>query len=237
VPEQDAYKNGGRGYYRNVSLVNVWATAPFMHNNAIGPELCGKPRNPKNDFFRARYVDLNGQLIAEQPACFQYDATVDGRLRLYAQSMHELLNPKERGIKMTLTDQDIIVDLGMRTWDGKQEKALFGSGKLTVPKGTSAGFIGGLLHKEFIGDLYRAKREPALLEAAGKTGLVPELQSIADDLLKDPGRFVDVLKQKRGFLQTNYQTCMQEVENEGHRFGEDLSEADKKALIAFMATL
>jgi hypothetical protein len=237
VPEQEAYKNGGRGYYRNVSLVNVWATAPFMHNNAIGPELCGKPRNGNNDFFRARYVDSNGQLMAEQPACFQYDASVDGRLKLYAESMRELLNPKERGIKMTLTDQDIIVDLGIRSWDGKQEKALFGSGQMRIPKGTSAGFIGGLLHKDFIGDLYRAKREPALLEAAGKKALVPELQSIADDLLKDPGRFVDVLKQKRRFLQANYQTCMQEVENEGHRFGEDLSETDKKALIAFMATL
>jgi hypothetical protein len=237
VPEQEAYKNGGRGYYRNVSLVNVWATAPFMHNNAIGPELCGKPRNGNNDFFRARYVDSKGQLMAEQPACFQYDASVDGRLKLYTESMRELLNPKERGIKMTLTDQDIIVDLGIRSWDGKQEKALFGSGQMRIPKGASAGFIGGLLHKDFIGDLYRAKREPALLEAAGKKALVPELQSIADDLLKDPGRFVDVLKQKRPFLLANYQTCMQEVENEGHRFGEDLSEADKKALIAFMATL
>jgi hypothetical protein len=106
-----------------------------------------------------------------------------------------------------------------------------------IPKGTSAGFIGGLLHKDFIGDLYRAKREPALLEAAGKKALVPELQGIADDLLKNPDRFVDVLSQKRKFLQTNYQTCMQEVENEGHRFGEDLSEAEKKALIAFLATL
>ena len=28
-----------------------------------------------------------------------------------------------------------------------------------------------------------------------------------------------------------------EVENDGHRFGEDLPDADKKALIAFVATL
>jgi hypothetical protein len=27
---------GGRGYYRTPSLVNVWATAPFMHNNSVG---------------------------------------------------------------------------------------------------------------------------------------------------------------------------------------------------------
>ncbi len=27
---------GGGGYYRTPSLVNVWATAPFLHNNALG---------------------------------------------------------------------------------------------------------------------------------------------------------------------------------------------------------
>jgi len=208
-----------------------------MHNNAIGPELCGNPQNKKNDFFRARYVDANGKLLEKQPACFEYETSVDGRFRLFVASMNDLLNPKSRGIKMTLTDQDILVDLGIRSWDGKQEKAIVGSGQARVPKGIPAGFIGGLLHKDFIGDLYRAKRDPAVLEATGKKALVPELRGIADELLKNPERFVDVLLQKRQFLQANYQTCMQDVENECHRFGEDLSEADKKALIAFLATL
>ena len=27
---------GGRGYYRPASLVSVWATAPFLHNNSVG---------------------------------------------------------------------------------------------------------------------------------------------------------------------------------------------------------
>lgn len=27
---------GGRGYYRTASLVSLWATAPFFHNNAVG---------------------------------------------------------------------------------------------------------------------------------------------------------------------------------------------------------
>jgi len=34
-----------------------------------------------------------------------------------------------------------------------------------------------------------------------------------------------------------YSSCNSEIENDGHRFGEDLSDADKKALIAFLATL
>jgi processive rubber oxygenase RoxA-like protein len=27
---------GGRGYYRTPTLANVWATAPFFHNNSVG---------------------------------------------------------------------------------------------------------------------------------------------------------------------------------------------------------
>jgi hypothetical protein len=34
-----------------------------------------------------------------------------------------------------------------------------------------------------------------------------------------------------------YSTCLDSVENKGHRFGQDLPESDKNALIAFLATL
>jgi hypothetical protein len=70
IPERDELKDGGRGYMRNISLVNVWATAPFMHNNAIGPEICGKPANKDNDFHRARYVDPTASCSPASPtAC------------------------------------------------------------------------------------------------------------------------------------------------------------------------
>ncbi len=237
IAERDELKDNGRGYYRNISLLNVWATAPFMHNNAIGPELCGKPANPANDFFRTRYIDADGKLSAQQPACVRYDPSVEGRFDLYKRSMQDLLNPKQRGSKTTLTTDDVIVDIGLRTWDGKAEKALAGSGRMTIPKGSSAGFLNGLMHKELIDDLYLAVREPAQLEAAGKKEAIPELREIADRVLKNPESFPQVLLDKREFLTRRYETCMQYVENEGHRFGEDLSDADKKALTAFLATM
>ena len=34
-----------------------------------------------------------------------------------------------------------------------------------------------------------------------------------------------------------YSSCTADIENTGHRFGEDLSDDDKKALTAFLATL
>jgi hypothetical protein len=238
LPEQDAFKGGGRGYYRNVSLVNAWAHAPFMHNNAIGPEICGKPSNKDNDFVRARYFDDKGQPAADPPGCMRYDPSVAGRFELYKRSMAELLNPKQRQPKKTLTDYDVIVDIGLRYWDGKEEKPMFGMpGQIVIPKGAHAGFLNGLLHKQFVGDLFLAKRHPDQLAAAGKKEVAGELAAIADSLLANPAKFVDVFKDKREFIQKNYETCMEEVENSGHPFGEDLPDADKKALTAFLATL
>ncbi len=237
IPEREELKNGGRGYMRNVSLVNIWATAPFMHNNAIGPEICGKPANKANDFTRARYVDASGKLLDKQPECVAYDPSVEGRFKLYKDSMHELLNPKDRGIKTTLTDADVLLDVGLRPWDGKQEKALFDFGQIRVPKGAHAGFLNGLMHKQLVDDLYLAKRDPASLERAGKKDLVPTLHAIADEVLGKPSRFVDIVGERRDFIVANYQTCTQFIENEGHRFGEALSDADKNALTAFLATL
>ena len=40
----EVMKGGGRGYYRNISLLSAWAHAPFMHNNAIGPEILRQAR-------------------------------------------------------------------------------------------------------------------------------------------------------------------------------------------------
>jgi hypothetical protein len=237
IAERDEFKDGGRGYYRNVSLVNLWATAPFMHNNAIGPELCGKPANAENDFTRARYVGADGKPLAQQPACVPFDPSVEGRFRLYKQSMRELLHPNERGVKTTLTDADIIFDLGLRSWDGSQEKMKVGFGPVTIPKGAHAGFLNGLQHKQLVGDLFLVVNDRSRLEAEGKKDRVPELQEIAKRVAADPSKFLAVIREKKPFIEKYYQTCMAEIENEGHRFGEDLPEADKNALTAFLATL
>jgi len=36
LPVAPVEAKGGRGYYRTPTLANVWATAPFFHNNALG---------------------------------------------------------------------------------------------------------------------------------------------------------------------------------------------------------
>jgi hypothetical protein len=161
--------------------------------------------------------------------------------------MQDLLHPAQRIPKVTKLDEDIVLDIGPRIFDGKEEKKLIGF-TVRVPAGGNAGDVGDFQHKAFIIDLLTAKLRPAELEARlakrlpadEAKKLAAEMQNIGTAIAADPGSLVEVVKEARArtpSLWRVYSSCTDEIENEGHRFGEDLSEADKKALIAFLATL
>src|SRR3546814_19565055 len=81
----------------------------FMHNNAVGPEICGKPHNKENDFYRNPYADADGkpQPAAYAPACVAYDPGVDGRFALYVASLPAMLNPDQRTTTITRLGVDV----------------------------------------------------------------------------------------------------------------------------------
>lgn len=101
---------GGPGYLRNISLLSVWATAPFLHNNAIGEMPVLKDGTP--------------------------DATVAGRIKAFEMAYEELMmsdDPKvkpSRAQKVSKTDTDI--KLALQEDQG-------GLIKLPVKKGTEIG--------------------------------------------------------------------------------------------------
>ncbi len=51
--------SGGRGYYRTASLVGLWATAPFFHNNAVGRHV----HDPSVDGRLEAFEDAAAQLL------------------------------------------------------------------------------------------------------------------------------------------------------------------------------
>ncbi len=241
-------RDGGRGYYRSISLLSLWAHAPFMHNNAIGPELCGQPGNKANDFYRLRYADAsanNFPLLPEdkQPACWPMDPSVDGRFNLYVESMRQLLNPDTRGKKITRFNFPVVLDMGPKLWDGTEEKQIIGF-KLEIPAGTAAGLLGNFQHKLFVNDLVLAKKDRGALEkklveqlgdAEGKA-LTQALVDTVGQILKDPASMIAAVGKNPKILEA-YSTCTADIENDGHRFGESLPTGDKNALIAFLATM
>jgi len=237
--------DGGRGSYRNISLLSVWAHAPFMHNNAIGPELCGQPKNPANQFYRSPYVDKGKQTLPpdKAPACWPFDPSVEGRFELYVASMNELLYADRRVPKLSRFADKMHMALGPRTWDGKDEKQVFGFA-LVLPVGTAVGALASFQHKAFANDLIQLKLHPRDLtdrltkqwgrEKADK--ITEGLRSVGTVMIGNPEQVVDEMRRHEVLLEV-YSSCTADIENEGHTFGQDLPDADKKALIAFLATL
>ncbi len=236
---------GGRGYYRNISLLSLWAHGPFLHNNALGPELCGKPANARNEFYRSPFVDARGAPLAAEkaPQCWALDPSVEGRFRLYKTSMEDLLNPDRRVPKVTRFSDDVPIGFGPRLWDGEQEQQVLGL-TMTIPAGSSAGALGNFQHKRFVGDLVASKlhteqlRTRLLAELGAERGVETfnALNEIRQQVLRDPKSLLGEIRKRPQLLQI-YSSCNATIENEGHRFGEGLPDADKKALTAFLATI
>ena len=239
---REVMKGSGRGYYRPPTLLGVWAQAPFMHNNAIGPEICGKPSRAGDDFYSSPYVDENDRPLANPPPCVPFDPSVEGRYRLYKDSMQDLLNPARRLRKVTLTDQDIIVDVAPDFKLGDIQGGL----SLMIPKGKPAVLINSLRYKDMLQDIVLLRRDPARFEAKYKdiltAGQFRELREKLGQLDLEIGRSrghltIDISEPQREFIQTYYSNALGRVENAGHRFGENLTDSEKRALIAFLATL
>ncbi|HEX3529737.1 MAG TPA: cytochrome c, partial [Thermoanaerobaculia bacterium] len=245
-PNDPDTSGGGRGYYRNISLINVWAYAPFMHNNALGPEICGQPAAPATDFYASSYVEKTADGYrrlppGQAPKCWPYDPSVDGRYALYKASMEELLNPDQRVPKVTLLDDDVRIEVGLRSIGNHKIKTL----KLQIPEGEPAGLLVSLDYKRLVDDLIAAKADPKGLkarlavrdrehadaDAALLTKLAGELPHHLDD-----GDIYKVGRPDAGRLLRLYGNCTADAENAGHPFGGNLPPADKKALIAYLAT-
>jgi mono/diheme cytochrome c family protein len=242
----EVMSGAGRGYYRNVSLLSAWAHAPFMHNNAVGPEICGKPINAQDDFYDSPYVDAKGAPLANAPACLPFDTSVEGRFQLYVASMRDMLNPSKRPDKMHLLSDDIIVNIAPKLQNPRLKDLLGIDISLRIPKGTPAVAINSLRFKDLIQDAVLLKRDQkkldskyaGLLDKAALADLKKGLRRfILDAILKDQPTVISLVAEADSFVQRFYSNLLDRVENRGHRFGETLSDQDKDALIAFVATL
>ena len=205
LPEVPVDKDGGRGYYRNISLLSVWAHAPFMHNNAIGPEICGSDAqtdpswsaDPERNLYRSPYVALDGEQLAfdddgllldhAAPAdCWPYDPSVEGRYALFKASTAALLNPKQRDAqpKVTRISEHVIIPIGPRYIfdDDGRKRGL----EVVIPRNTPAIFVANLKHKELITDLVlAATNRPRLKEklTARWGAQAPQVEALLDRLI------------------------------------------------------
>lgn len=159
---------GGRGYYRTPTLISVWATAPYFHNNSLGT-----------------YVK---------------DPSVAGRMAAYEDAMEKLLWPEKRSGAQSIMVTTI--DSKYTARDGSE---------LEVPAGT-----------------------PVKLIASVDPNQLPRLGASGNWLTRFLSRIFGGKILWESLLDKNLAPDF--IEDRGHTFGSDLSDADKRALIEFMKT-
>jgi hypothetical protein len=240
-----AYKmpGGGRGYTRVPSLISLWSTSPYLLNNTVGPFSSDPSVAVRYKGFQSsieqmlwperRAVDSElgaraGGLIDRTP-----QRTYLFVPKSYLVGLQDLLADPDRGLLRQLLDQDGNLMLGPIP-QGIPINLLASLQPLAESGDPKA--IAGHYHQVLVA-LVQLKK--ALIATKGKTLTDPELRQAFSSL-------------RAPLMQLS--KCPDFVVNRGHYFGTaqfnqgltadekswgneaPLSDADKKALIAFLAT-
>jgi hypothetical protein len=222
-PRQYQMPAGGRGYTRVPSLVSVWSTAPFLLNNSLGQ--------------------------------FNQSPSVEARMASFDDAIAKLLWPGKREKDPVLGDKipgvidrtsvtswlriptGYLPDLLKDTQDVLQLLApkLFDAGGLEIgpiPAGTPVDLLANFEPLPPTTSLReRLAHDKAVVKVVVQ--LLRDLKALPQGATDAQARqvFSNVGEQRFALSK-----CPDYVVNRGHYFGSDLSDADKKALIAFLKT-
>ncbi len=226
APALRGITSGGPGYMRAISLLNAWAYAPFMHNNSVGPEIC--PRSSVRD----------PDLMVMEGECTPFPVSVEERFSVYEKSMEALLHPETRGNKVTKTDGDVLLPL-------------MPGYKFRIPKGTPAAKLGSFRHKDFLrdflvflranGDVQKFQKKMSVRHKnPAQLAMLMQAMAATAKNFKEVGNengIVEADPKLLGvYLDVYSNSPVFGADDTGHEFGKDLSEEEKKALTAFLAT-
>jgi len=209
---------GGRGYYRAPSLISIWASAPFMHDNSLG-DFNGDP-------------SVAGRMVAFSDATEKLLWPEKRKHSVCAQKWGLPFCPP---IYRTTEESYIVVNRAflpkvLRPLLGWKRFVGMGSDEVRIgpiPKGTPINLLANMdlqLEEgklpELVSVLLKAKRDLGKIERErlGSDESARVLRELVPDLLK-------------------LSTCPDFLVDRGHEFGSDLSDADKRALIEFLKTL
>jgi hypothetical protein len=223
APRQYQMPAGGRGYTRVPTLVSSWSTAPFLLNNAVGR--------------------------------FNPSPSVEARMASFDDAITKMLWPEKREKDAVLGDKvpGVIDRTNVTSWlriptgylpdviknaqDVLQLIApkLFNEGGIEIgpiPAGTPVGLLANF---DPLPDTTRLRERIAHDKAVVKAvvQLVRDLKSLPQGATDEQARQVFANVGEQLFALSK---CPDYVVNRGHYFGSKLSDADKKALIAFLKT-
>jgi len=191
---QPKAKKTGPGWYRVPSLVSLWSSAPFLHNNALGK--------------------------------FTGDPSVAGRLEAFNDAVEKLLWPEKRLGKASIwrTQNECYLHLRKEFVPKVMQSFADTDGYVKlgpIPKGMPVNLL--------------ANTEPDFDQlAALNISLSKALLAIHARNLSPEEARKELIKSVPELLAAN--KCPDFIEDEGHYFGTDLPDEDKRALIEYLKT-
>ena len=223
APRQYQMPAGGRGYTRVPSLISLWSTAPFLLNNSVGR--------------------------------FNPSPSVEARMASFDDAITKMLWPEKREKDAVLGDKmpGVIDRTNVTSWlriptgylpdvikdaqDVLQLIApkLFNQGGIEIgpiPAGTPVDLLANFDPLPQSTSLReRLAHDKAVVKAVVQ--LVRDLKALPQGATDEQARQVFANVGEQLFALSK---CPDYVVNRGHYFGSQLSDADKKALIAFLKT-
>jgi hypothetical protein len=204
----------GPGYYRPPSLISLWSSAPFLHNNAVGVD---PTRDP----------NLRGKV------------DTDARMAAFDEGIREMLwmTPTPRGQQVWTTTQKSwiyvptaylpkpLLDEISKHHHGLIDEANASLKIGPIPKGTPINLIAN------------TNLDPGLKNAKKRIGLLLATLDVLEQTKdKSDAETARIMKEKLvpKFLDLN--KCPDFYEDKGHPFGRSLPVDDKLALIELLKT-
>jgi hypothetical protein len=206
-------EENGPGYYRPPSLIGIWTSAPFLHNNTVG----------------AQPMELT-------PG----DVSVDARMKAFKDGIEKMLwmTAKPRGTLVWTTTQKSYINIPLPYLPDLLQDAIKRHPEL-VDEPTQSLRIGPIPAGTPINLLSNTNLDPGLTLAVKRielfNALVDALVKIKAEKLNDDQATALMKKDiVPKFLALN--KCPDFYEDKGHEFGKNLPLADKKALIELLKT-
>ena len=207
---------GGRGYYRSPSLVSLWSTAPYLHNNAIGkftndPSVAGRMEAFQDGIEKLLWPEKRFKSDCQEkwglPWCPPiYRTTKESYLKINQEYLPDIL-------KLKLLKK------------GEEELRIG-----PIPKGTPVNLLANINNELSFGDPVRLARLVKVLIKV-KAGL----KRIKAENLNEEESLVLLKELVPDLLEVN--KCTDFIVDRGHEYGSHLSDDDKNALIEFLKTL
>ena len=201
---------GGRGYERAPSLVSIWASAPYLHNNSVG------------DFTGDPSVAGRMQAFEDGMEKLLWPEKRRGMASIARTTQTSWLFIDKSYLPALLFDALRAKGLGM---PGDERTLRIGP----IPKGTPVNLIANI-------DLEPTLDPRKLIDfAAALVKLNAALADIKRNSLDDAAAAARLKELGPALLKLS--KCPDLVEDRGHLFGTGLPDADKRALIAYLKRL